>query len=52
MSSISGAGLAEKFELVVWNAAGGSKYRTESLEQHQGNSAEVGEVDAEPLRQT
>ena len=46
---IFGAGLAEKFELVVWRAAGGSKYGTESREHHQKTSAEVGEADAEAV---
>jgi len=32
---------------VVWRAAGGSKYGTESWEQHQKISVEVGEAEAE-----
>jgi len=44
--------LAEKFELVAGRAAEGSKYGTENQVQHQENSTEVGEADAEPLRQT
>ena len=45
----SRAGLAKKFELVVWRAVGGSEYETESREQHQKTSAKVGVADAEPF---
>ena len=52
MSSISGVRLAEKFELVVWRATGGSKYRAESQDQQQKTSAEAGEADIGPFKQT